>query len=291
MDYKARFYSPYINRFTQPDSLIPSPANPQSLNRFGYVVNNPIRFNDPTGHVCSDPEDPNPTCFGSGTTRVGDRMVRGNGAELGRAKSFPIKQKDKTPPKPWVHSIDVQLEMHIGPIQDGNVPDHNGSTEYPDNVPYVPGISNPGAPNACAGGRAAAVACLISLGTSIAMPYGPINTDPNFYLSFSVSYVEATNSINMSTIQMSNFYNGNATLAIAVNNRVITLGDAYIPQGGYIPIEMSRGQYDGTSRLTIEVMVRTLQNTPNGSSLIPHPMEFVLPSLPEAKSIVLSGLP
>ena len=25
-------------------------ANPQSLNRFGYVLNNPIRYNDPSGH-------------------------------------------------------------------------------------------------------------------------------------------------------------------------------------------------------------------------------------------------
>jgi len=42
--------SPYINRFLQPDSIIPNPANPQSLNRFGYVLNNPLRFSDPTGH-------------------------------------------------------------------------------------------------------------------------------------------------------------------------------------------------------------------------------------------------
>ncbi len=34
--------------------LIPDPSNPQDWNRFGYVRNNPIRFNDPTGH-CLDP--------------------------------------------------------------------------------------------------------------------------------------------------------------------------------------------------------------------------------------------
>ena len=32
MDYKARFYSPYINHFLQPDSLIPNPSNPQAWN-------------------------------------------------------------------------------------------------------------------------------------------------------------------------------------------------------------------------------------------------------------------
>jgi hypothetical protein len=44
------FFSPYLNRFIQPDSIVPNPANPQSLNRFSYVYNNPIQYNDPTGH-------------------------------------------------------------------------------------------------------------------------------------------------------------------------------------------------------------------------------------------------
>lgn len=50
MDYKARFYSPYLNRFIQPDTLIPDPSNPQAWNRYSYVNNRPINFNDPTGH-------------------------------------------------------------------------------------------------------------------------------------------------------------------------------------------------------------------------------------------------
>ncbi|MDH5508415.1 MAG: RHS repeat-associated core domain-containing protein [Anaerolineae bacterium] len=50
MDYNARFFSPELGRFTQPDTIIPSLFNPQSLNRYAYVSNNPIRFIDPTGH-------------------------------------------------------------------------------------------------------------------------------------------------------------------------------------------------------------------------------------------------
>ena len=42
--------SPYINHFIQPDTVIPNPSDPQSLNRFSYVQNNPIRYNDPSGH-------------------------------------------------------------------------------------------------------------------------------------------------------------------------------------------------------------------------------------------------
>jgi hypothetical protein len=31
--------------------VIPSYANPQDLNRYSYVNNNPLRYNDPTGHM------------------------------------------------------------------------------------------------------------------------------------------------------------------------------------------------------------------------------------------------
>ncbi|WKZ49069.1 MAG: RHS repeat-associated core domain-containing protein [Anaerolineales bacterium] len=58
MDYKARFYSPALGRFLQPDSIIPDQSNPQSWNRFAYVLNNPIRYTDPTGHrACGDGEE------------------------------------------------------------------------------------------------------------------------------------------------------------------------------------------------------------------------------------------
>jgi len=43
--------SPYINRFVQPDTIIPNPSNPQSWNRFSYVTNRPTVATDPTGHV------------------------------------------------------------------------------------------------------------------------------------------------------------------------------------------------------------------------------------------------
>lgn len=57
MDYKARFYGPALGRMTQPDTIIPNLGNPQSLNRYSYVGNNPIRYTDPTGHFsCEDPD-------------------------------------------------------------------------------------------------------------------------------------------------------------------------------------------------------------------------------------------
>jgi RHS repeat-associated protein len=50
----ARWYDPYLNRWAQPDTLIPDWYNPQSLNRYSYVLNNPLRYTDPTGHCDPD---------------------------------------------------------------------------------------------------------------------------------------------------------------------------------------------------------------------------------------------
>jgi hypothetical protein len=46
--------SPYINHFLQPDTLIPDPTNPQAWNRYSYVGNRPVNFNDPTGHMMTE---------------------------------------------------------------------------------------------------------------------------------------------------------------------------------------------------------------------------------------------
>ncbi|MBK7203037.1 MAG: hypothetical protein IPH87_21300 [Anaerolineae bacterium] len=40
--YNARYYDPSLGRFASADTLIPNPGNPQSLNRYSYVLNNPL---------------------------------------------------------------------------------------------------------------------------------------------------------------------------------------------------------------------------------------------------------
>jgi RHS repeat-associated protein len=54
MDYNARFYSATLGRFIQPDTIISNLGHPQSFNRYSYVMNSPIMFNDLTGHVCTN---------------------------------------------------------------------------------------------------------------------------------------------------------------------------------------------------------------------------------------------
>lgn len=49
-NYNARLYSPDFGRFISPDTIVSDPTNPQSLNRYSYVLNNPLNYTDPTGH-------------------------------------------------------------------------------------------------------------------------------------------------------------------------------------------------------------------------------------------------
>lgn len=45
----GRIYDPDLGRFLSPDPFIQEPANAQSLNRYSYVLNNPLSFTDPSG--------------------------------------------------------------------------------------------------------------------------------------------------------------------------------------------------------------------------------------------------
>jgi RHS repeat-associated protein len=45
----ARYYDSEGGRFISPDSIVPSAMDPQSLNRYAYVGNNPLNFTDPSG--------------------------------------------------------------------------------------------------------------------------------------------------------------------------------------------------------------------------------------------------
>jgi len=53
--YNARWYDAALGRFVQGDSIVPQPGNPQALNRYSYVLNNPLKYSDPSGHA----NDPN----------------------------------------------------------------------------------------------------------------------------------------------------------------------------------------------------------------------------------------
>ena len=99
--YHARYYDPTLGRFVSPDSVVPGadalnataggsgagPANPQQLNRYSYVANNPVNRTDPTGHLgeCnSDTHD----CGGEGSGPGGSTEgASSGGPPTGEAKA------------------------------------------------------------------------------------------------------------------------------------------------------------------------------------------------------------
>lgn len=47
----GRMYDANLGRFLSPDNFIQDPYNTQSFNRYGYVWNNPLSYNDPSGEI------------------------------------------------------------------------------------------------------------------------------------------------------------------------------------------------------------------------------------------------
>jgi hypothetical protein len=89
-----------LGRFLSADTIVPGYANPQNLNRFSYVLNNPIRYNDPTGHVCSDPDDPTPSCDGSGGPPPNQTPLPDGPVDIPGGPLDPGQEQDDPTPKP-----------------------------------------------------------------------------------------------------------------------------------------------------------------------------------------------
>lgn len=53
-DYHARRYKAEWGKFTKPDTLFSNVYNPQELNRYSYVNNNPYKYTDSSGHCIED---------------------------------------------------------------------------------------------------------------------------------------------------------------------------------------------------------------------------------------------
>ena len=47
----GRVYDPFLGRVLSPDPIVQAPHNGQSLNRYSYVMNNPLSYTDPSGYT------------------------------------------------------------------------------------------------------------------------------------------------------------------------------------------------------------------------------------------------
>jgi hypothetical protein len=95
----ARYFASAQGRFSSADSVAGSVGNPQSLNRYAYVNNNPSNLTDPTGHMPSihtysstrdgggaewswdDPNSPQAVLNGLGYQEIGSTQLNDFSAE------------------------------------------------------------------------------------------------------------------------------------------------------------------------------------------------------------------
>jgi RHS repeat-associated protein len=89
LDYMhARFYNPLLGRFLSTDAVVGEARRPQSLNRYGYALNNPLSLVDPDGLQPShpaqvDPDGPIGRRLEAATIIFGLLSVKGNPVALG----------------------------------------------------------------------------------------------------------------------------------------------------------------------------------------------------------------
>lgn len=58
INMNARIYDPYLGRFLSADPVLPDAGDMQQFNRYSYVMNNPLKYTDPTGNQSESLEPP-----------------------------------------------------------------------------------------------------------------------------------------------------------------------------------------------------------------------------------------
>lgn len=79
INMKGRYYLPSVGRFMSSDPFIQSPINLQSLNRYSYVMNNPINYSDPSGYITIRGNWSPTRAVGNAVNNIGREVGRGLG--------------------------------------------------------------------------------------------------------------------------------------------------------------------------------------------------------------------
>jgi hypothetical protein len=255
--------------------------SPQSWNRFSYVSNNPIRFNDPSGHVCSDPENPNPSCEGSAnqTTRVGDKMIRGNGKNIGgcggrgqlRCGIQAPKVYGPTKPPYNVYNTEFQMFQATEAKPYSQVAEE-GFTDYPgggssDYIPQPYGVTTRMPQPTPADGFGLLVDILFPFMIAHQMKHTPYDQD--VYLQYTTSYlniprIDATRidtltnlTIVNSSDRVGSVINYTVSILSVDGSQIVTGGSAAPGKAASISIPSGLNIYNGLGYFNIAISATT----------------------------------
>ncbi|MEK7539656.1 MAG: RHS repeat-associated core domain-containing protein [Patescibacteria group bacterium] len=96
----ARYYDPSIGRFLSQDPWFGDLTNPQSLNKYSYAENNPLKYIDPTGLFAED-------TFDSGAIKI---MGAGNSAKW----ATPGLLMNPYNPLGWLNAAGAGYDLGMG---------------------------------------------------------------------------------------------------------------------------------------------------------------------------------
>jgi len=133
--YGARYYNAVLGRFVSADPSGPDIGNPQALNRYSYVLNNPIFLVDPSGYEGEDPMgnqtgDPDYGASSDYQTMTAGELARGMEQRLDAATAG------------WQRDPDVGRSFLVVPAAIGNLllkPLHTGESTA--TAVYADGLS------------------------------------------------------------------------------------------------------------------------------------------------------
>jgi RHS repeat-associated protein len=114
-DYVARQFDPALGRFLQADTIVPNPANPQSLNRYSYTLGNPLRYTDPSGHQVQPPPGCAVICYTGTTGPYNVVSVNSPVAEPLTVATTASQQDIRLVPPVPLHADDGILLMYTTP--------------------------------------------------------------------------------------------------------------------------------------------------------------------------------
>jgi RHS repeat-associated protein len=197
--FGARYYSSTLGRFLTPDwaaTPVPipyaNPANPQTLNLYSYVENNPITGTDPDGHATdTELQLVSDAAVTSMLRWVGVRMVGAAAAVPAAGAIIGLEVKSLIDSTASINYSNAQVTMtaaaaendHLLRTQAGTSSgDHNGSsssTSTTEDEPAPQAASNGAGARQGNGGNSGTIYRVPGTGTSSGRPYIGRHNKPN----------------------------------------------------------------------------------------------------------------